>query len=186
MGRLSPLRQGHVHHEREAMKQRFVLRPNDDVVLQSVLTALMQRDAAKKYDITMAEHKANRSLAQNSLLWKWHTVYAEEFGETKDRAHEEFKYYHVLPILLRDAEDDGLLMIYNTAKLNPKMMKALVKAISSTLLDTTQFTESLSEYDQRTAARGLCFPHPEDQYAEAMGRDFMSELPEADRFREAG
>jgi hypothetical protein len=134
------------------------------------LSDFAQKSADIPWQITMEPYKANRTRAQNALMWMWHTAWAAEVGETKEYAHERFKHRHVLPILLRDDEEGKLTELHTAAKTNKRMMAALVNILSTTHLTTAQFTEALEEYDRATAARGLCFPHPEDQYREAMGR----------------
>ena len=154
-------------------KQVFIVRPGNTTSIEEFMSVFMARDSEKTWKITFEEYRKNRTIAQNSLMWLWHTEKAKQVGEDKNTCHEHFKYRHVLPILLRDSEDDediGLIEIYDHAKVNPKVMKTLVNLISTTHLDTKQFTEALEEYDRRTAVRyEFAFSHPEDTYREAMG-----------------
>lgn len=154
-------------------RQSFVLRPGNELVLRNVQTELRRiwdDPDAKPQRITIEPYKANRTKAQNALMWMWHTLWAEEFGYTKAKAHEKFKYRHVLPILLRDDDEGKLNELYAMAKTDRRMLAALVNILSTTHLNTAQFTEALEEYDRVTASRGLVFPHPADKYHEAMGR----------------
>lgn len=126
-----------------------------------------------KMEVIIRPYKKNRSNAQNRLMWLWHTQFGKEFGDTKEEAHEKFKEVHVLPILLgRDDEDaDALREVEILCNVSPAARRTFVKLISSTMLNTAEFTDALNEYSQ-TVARdyGLAFTHPEDIYYEAMGR----------------
>ena len=151
-------------------KQRFVIQPGDNEVVQYILSMLISRNPDVPIEVTVGPYKKNRSLAQNSMMWMWLTAHAKEFGTTKERAYEEFKYYHVRPIFIRDDEDGGFTALESAAQLNPGMMKALINVISTSHLNTGQFSEALDEFDKRTAARGLALPHPDDLWHESMGK----------------
>lgn len=151
-------------------KQVFIVRPGNTTSIEEFMAVFMARDSEKTWKITFEGYRKNRTIAQNSLMWLWHTEKGKQVGEDKNTCHEHFKYRHVLPILLRDSEDEGLMELYGFAKSSRAAMKSLVGAISTTHLDTKQFTEALEEYDRRTAVRyEFAFPHPEDTYREAMG-----------------
>jgi len=152
-------------------KQVFIVRPGNTTSIEEFMRVFMARDAEKTWKITFEEYKRNRTIAQNNLLWLWHTEKADHVGEDKETVHERFKYRHVLPILLRDGEDEGLMELYGMARSSKAAMKALVGVLSTTHLNTKQFTEALEEYDRRTVqVHDLVFPHPEDTYREAMGK----------------
>ena len=118
--------------------------------------------------VTIKPYTKNRTNAQNNLMWLWHTQYSKEFGFTKKETHKQFKREYVLPILLRDDDDHQLHALYQLASGNPPAMEAFVGIISTTHLDTKQFSEALNDYDMQTALLGFAFPHPSDMYHEAM------------------
>lgn len=133
--------------------------------------AILELPEKPIYEVIIRPYKKDRTLAQNRLMWMWHTEYAEYFGvEKKEDQHEVFKENHVLPILLRDDEDGRLTRMYELCRQDPMAKSELISLLSTTHLSTGQFSEALDEYDRVTASKGLCFTHPEDRYYEAMAR----------------
>ncbi len=151
--------------------QRFILRPGaDPQVMQSLLQAITQRNAEKEWEVTIKLFKENRSIKQNRLQWMWHQEYALHEGMTKDNAYNRFKYKYVLPIMLRDPENNQLVTLWEQIRGNKEAIAALVKVIHTSDLDTAQMDEALTEYDRDTAAHGLVFSDPADLKMEAMGK----------------
>jgi hypothetical protein len=104
-------------------------------------------------------------------MWLWHTKVAEHGGFTKDEVHKIFKFRHVLPILIRDAENDALAKIYEACLTDAQMMEEFVDHISTTLLSTKQMSEALTEYDMWVADNmELVLPHPDDVYRDTIGQ----------------
>jgi len=58
----------------------------------SAVTAYLQKlSPAKEYDVTVAVHKAQRSIPQNKLYWCWVALICEETGADRDEVHTELK-----------------------------------------------------------------------------------------------
>jgi len=114
-----------------------------------------------EWEVTIKEYKENRTNAQNNLMWMWHKVFAEKYGETKERVHHRFKYKYVIPILLREDREGKLTKLYGLAESDKDAMAALVRVISTTHLNTAELSEALTEYDRESSANGIAFPHPD-------------------------
>lgn len=119
--------------------------------------------------ITASPYKRDRSEAQRGLMWLWHTAEAEEFGMSKIESHHEFKRNYCLPILLRDDDEGRLRRMWAMMELAAEEIREqFIDMLSTSLLNVKQMAEALTEYDMVTARKGLAFPHPEDQWNEAM------------------
>lgn len=131
----------------------------------------------KPQEVEIREWKKNRSVAQNSLLWKWLTVIAAEFGESKDEVHERYKEKLLVPILRRD-DSDFAAMIGSVNAVHASGMKAeamalkkeIVRLTSTTQMNVHQFTEYLNDIELDARNLGIILPHPEDLYNDALGR----------------
>lgn len=131
----------------------------------------------KPQEIEVREWKKNRSVAQNSLLWKWLTVIAAELGESKDEVHERYKEKLLVPILRRD-DPDFAAMIVSVNAVHASGMKdeamalkrEIVRLTSTTQMNVHQFTEYLNDIELDARNLGIILPHPEDLYNDALGR----------------
>lgn len=131
----------------------------------------------KPQEVEIREWKKNRSVAQNSLLWKWLTVIAAELGESKDEVHERYKEKLLVTILRRD-DPDFAAMIGSVNAVHASGMKSeamalkkeIVRLTSTTQMNVHQFTEYLNDIELDARNLGIILPHPEDLYNDAMGR----------------
>lgn len=130
----------------------------------------------KPQEVEIREWKKNRSVAQNSLLWKWLTVIAAELGESKDEVHERYKEKLLVPILRRD-DSDFAAMIISVNAVHASGMRAealalkkeIVRLTSTTQMNVHQFTEYLNDIEIDARNLGIILPHPEDLYNDALG-----------------
>lgn len=151
------------------MKQSFIIMTGDEQRRQNAIKAVAELSRDISWRVKIEPFKRDRTLAQNSLLWKWHTARAEHFGEPKAHEHHEFKRNHLLPILLRDDEYGDLTKMHGMMTYaDPKIHEKFIDMLSTTMLNTKQFTEILNEYDMVTAQQGLVLPRRDDEYHEAM------------------
>jgi len=122
-----------------------------------------------EWEMVIKEFKHDRTESQRRLMWLWHTEFAKQYGDTKDKAHNRFKYRYVLPVMLKRTPlnenerkvQDQLNSLYDLAKTNKSAMAALVRVISTNHLNTAELSEALTEYDRESSANGIAFPHPD-------------------------
>ena len=84
----------------------------------------------KLMELTIKPFKKNRSIAQNSLYWKWMMICAHEMGYTKEGMHQTFMRELLAPIIIDTPSGD--VMEYSTRKLNVKEMAAYMEQVSFT------------------------------------------------------
>jgi hypothetical protein len=84
----------------------------------------------KLMELTIKPFKKNRSVAQNSLYWKWMMICADELGYTKEGMHQTFMRELLAPIIIDTPSGD--VMEYSTRKLNVKEMATYMEQVSFT------------------------------------------------------
>ena len=99
-----------------------------DHALKSLMNIEFNPD--KLMELTIKPFKKNRSVAQNSLYWKWMMICADELGYTKDGMHQTFMRELLAPIIIDTPSGD--VMEYSTRKLNVKEMAAYMEQVSFT------------------------------------------------------
>ena len=82
------------------------------------------------YEVTIKPYKRNRSLEQNSLMWKWYSIIADDLGYTTEEIHEEFMRKLLIPITMQTPS--GIVEVYSTKKLKVKEMTAYLEGIERT------------------------------------------------------
>jgi len=126
--------------------------------------------------LTLEVWRDKRSAAQQALMWIWHYQWQKHFGDTAQEEHIRFKKEWLLPILLRDNVVDGLHALYKAARQRYATegdelgLLALYELISTTTLNTKQFAEILTSYQQEAVMEGLVFTVLCSEYEEAMGK----------------
>ncbi len=138
-------------------KKVFILR--DSTIrdrLKVYLDTLRLGPDEKPLKVTVEPYKANRSLAQNNLMWLWLTALSnflrQEHGTnaTPEDLKDHFQRTH---LGTRPNELDG---------------KLRVRLVGTSDLNTAQFTDFLNRIEEYANNAGLNLPHPEDMYYEAM------------------
>ena len=105
-------------------------------------------DLEKPWSVTIEPHKERRSLSQNSLLWKWNGIIAQETGNDVDLVHDTLKKKFLAP---EEITLFGEKTLYrSTARLDTRAM--------STYLDQV--------YAFATSELGILLPVPEDETKE--------------------
>ena len=97
------------------------------------LDTIKALDIATVYEVTIKPYKRNRSLEQNSLMWKWYSIIADDLGYTTEEIHEEFMRKLLIPITMQTPS--GLVEVYSTKKLKVKEMTAYLEGIERTATD---------------------------------------------------
>ena len=94
------------------------------------LDTIKALDIATVYEVTIKPYKRNRSLEQNSLMWKWYSIIADDLGYTTEEIHEEFMRKLLIPITMQTPS--GLVEVYSTKRLKVKEMTAYLEGIERT------------------------------------------------------
>ena len=98
--------------------------------------------------VTITDAKANRSIEQNSLMWKWFTEIGKENGHSKDELADIYKEKYLTSIFIRD--DPAYAAMVESVKAvkreQPEHYKPLREKILA-LTSTTQCSvEQMAEY----------------------------------------
>lgn len=155
------------------MKKIFVIRSRE--VIARLSAFLEAQPPEPLLEIVVKLHHKDRTLAQNSLMWIWITIIADEWGWTKNEVHDHFKKGHLVKIYERD--DEGYAAMIQAVRIvHNKGMKQEAKAMAKTIINMTsttsatikQFAEYLSDIEKDMISKGISLPQPED-YGPAMG-----------------
>lgn len=144
---------------------------------QRAITLIRDRPALP-FEVIITDAKKDRSASQNSLLWLWYTVIANELGETKESVHYSCKRKFLVPIFTRDDPDGFGMMVLAVRNVHNAGMKSdakvmadqIVKLTSTTDCTLEQFTEMLNDIEKYYITLGIVLPHPDYRYHDAMQR----------------
>lgn len=110
-----------------------------------VIAYLQKLPPGKEYDVTVDRHKVRRSVPQNSLYWLWLQCISDETGGDREQIHEELKTMYLPTKHIRGLFDE------------------VVRPMSTTALDTKQFTDYLDKIQVFASVElGIVLPRPED------------------------
>jgi len=98
----------------------------------------------KRWVMSIAEEKDNKSLAQNRLYWKWVTIIGNEIGNFKDDQDVILRLMHGVP----------KFVIIDQIKYEYR------KTISQ--LNVAEMSELLTKVSYWAGSEGIILPHPED------------------------
>jgi len=112
---------------------------------QSVLDLIGSLNLSKPWSVTVAAKKSKRSIDQNSLMWKWLTMIADETGNSANDVHEWCKNEFLPPVFVT---------------VNGKTHKC---RRSTTDLNTADMTLYLDRINAWAGSElGILLPHPDD------------------------
>lgn len=118
----------------------------------------------------MSKERA-RSVAQNSLYWKWVTIIGGKDGNTKEQQHTILKRAHLVKIYQRDdLETAETVLLLNEAKKHmstqeyERLAQGVARLFSTTKASTKQMGEYLHEIYHYYNANGLALPQPDDYH----------------------
>lgn len=158
------------------MKHTLILRsPEIANRAGEILTTLARGD--ELHEVVIRPYKKDRSVAQNSLLWRWNTIIGSELGESKEEIHERNKERFLVPIYERDDLDyaamiEAVRSVYRQGLQQDALFlrKRIVALTSTTKATTAQMAEFLTEIERDASRLGIILPRPDDVYLEALGR----------------
>ncbi len=117
----------------------------DETMRAAVCRLIYALDLAKEWSVTVEPHKERRSLSQNSLLWKWNGIIAQETGNDVDVVHDTLKKKFLAP---EEITLFGEKSLYR----------------STARLDTQRMSEYMNQvYAFATSELGILLPVPEDE-----------------------
>ena len=125
------------------------------------VTAYLQKlSPNKEYDVTVAVHKAQRSVPQNKLYWAWVALICEETGADRDEVHGELKRRY-LP-------SESVVGLYG---------EVITRPISTSKLNTAQFTAYLEKVQVLASSElGIILPVPEDRIFEEFYEQYENRI----------
>ncbi len=129
----------------------------------------------KPYELLLHVWVRDRSVEQNNLYWEWVKIICETTGYTKAELHNLLKEQFLVPILLRDDKEyaDSLrtwsvLRSHREVKAADDLAKLIKKMVTTTHLNTKQFSEYLSEVFNYGTGLGVVLPEPENKKDNAL------------------
>lgn len=124
----------------------------------------------KQWEVVIRPYRRDRSKAQNRIMWKWLTIIGNDLGYGKEEMHEDFKRRFLVPIMIRDDEQFAAMWTAVSDADNEELYQGVVKLLSTTVLNTAQFAEYLTDIERAAYELGIALPTGDDKYYEAMGR----------------
>ena len=138
---------------------RFIL--NSKQVINELINKLLQLNPGTEqpvFEADIKECKANRSLAQNRLLWLFLGQLSKDYNLTRGKQHSPETWNVYFKSQFLDSE---------IVEIRGEVIK---KVKSTTKLNTKTFTDYLERIDFYCADElGIKLQHPDDMYWEAMG-----------------
>ena len=101
----------------------------------------------KKYSVSVILNRSKRSIPQNRLYFLWLNCISAETGNEVEDLHDYFKDHFLARRVVVFGEERNA-------------------AISTTKLNTAEFTAFLDKVQQFAAGEGIILPNPEDLYFE--------------------
>lgn len=121
----------------------YILRPNDDTVLNNLHLALSRLHPAKTWEVVIKEHKNKRTIQQNNYMHKLCRIVSEHTGYTT----EEVKH--------RLVDSLGYWVTFKDKSGN---MKQTLKSTAD--MDTKELGELIDALQQACQILGLTYPQP--------------------------
>jgi len=158
----------------------FTLAPDAPQTRKALAEHIEGLDTKQRWRVTTEPYAANRSAAQNQLLWRWNTEIGKYLGYTKDELHKIAKEKFAVPIFTRD-DPDYASMIAAVKHVRGREMhhaadalkKQIIALTSTTNFTVAQMAEYLQQLEFFAAEKGAEITFPADLMNEAMGRRKM-------------
>jgi len=118
-----------------------IIKPSDKEAVKDYIDKLPD----KRYTIEIKQKREQRSISQNALYWLWMACIMNETGNDKIDLHKFFTEKY-LPVSFH--------LVFG---------KQIERSVSTTSLDTIQFTHYLERIQQFASSElGIILPKPED------------------------
>lgn len=112
---------------------------------EEALKKIASIDIKSKYIIDFKKYRKRRTISQNRLMWMWYRCIEDNLGQDSDELH------YILRLKF---------LPYKTIKVNKEPCKI---PISTTKLDTKQFTDYLEKIYIWASQEGIILLRPEDR-----------------------
>lgn len=120
--------------------------------------------------VTIRDYEACKTILQHSTYWKWITIIAKYFGDTKEEKHVFYKEKFLVPIFIRDDLEWAEMWetIRKCWRLGMKddaniLRKQVVRLASITQTTKKQMSEYLHEIDMDAAEHKIYLPRRDDE-----------------------
>lgn len=107
-------------------KQTFILR--DETIRANLMAAIAKLKLAEPLEVLIRPYRKSRSLEQNSLLWAWYAVIAQETGHDAEEIHEFCKHKFLPPVFV-DMGGEVIETRRTTTKLKVGEMAEFMNAV---------------------------------------------------------
>ena len=119
-----------------------------------------------RMEVIIQQKKAKRSLDQNALYWKWVTIVAGVYHNSKEHQHEEFKLRFLVPIFIRDDEQyaDMVSKVKKVKAQSNELYKEIrahvIRLTSTRDTNTKQMAEYMEEIELFAQDLNINLPAP--------------------------
>lgn len=145
-------------------------RINTPETLAKAKLILENLDLSIQWDFNLKPYKKNRSADQNSLYHAWKKIIADELGYSQDELHDLIKDKWVAAILERDDEEfkeqiqiARKLYLEGKQEAAMRLAELLKKRVSTTWLNTKQFSEMMNNLEIFASDHGIPLPQPPEK-----------------------
>ena len=108
------------------------------------------------YSVTVTKYRKNRTLAQNRLYHMWLNAMQDDTGHTHDELHDKLRLQFLGTVRRK------VISFYDPTKGGFVEETELIELVSTTSLDTKQFTEYLEKIELVAVELGIILPYPDD------------------------
>ena len=134
---------------------------------KDLMEEILRLEANKVWSVAIEEYQPQRTINQNSLMWKWETVIGNELGETKDEIHFRHKRDYLKPIYERDDPEfaetvEAVRAVHRegSPELARTLMDKIVRLISTTTAKKAQLSEFMDEIKGEARYLNITLPQP--------------------------
>lgn len=136
--------------------QSFIIREGDEDRRNRAVEFLRMLKLGRDMQVEIREYRRDRSLAQNRLMWMWHTIIGKELGYDPEEIHDMVKV-RVLGVERKSVQSDHGEMV------------ELIVPKSTAKLKVAEMTKFLEAVELLASSLGIVLPHP-DIYDVAFGK----------------
>ena len=127
---------------------------------QHLLEVLNDVELDGSTEAIVRDARKNRSYRQNRTYFMWVGIIAKVYGNTTDEQHEIFKRRYLVPILQETSPEFFRLSKIIDDHGDESHRKELARRISTTRLDTKQFSRLLDEVNSFANGENIMLPQP--------------------------